>query len=91
MANLIHIERPMSIMPASIMAEAFTPAYKEEKPKQKYLLTVKEAAQIYGIGQNKIRKIIREHEGADFILWNGNRSLLKSPLWEDFLRETTSI
>ena len=36
---------------------------------QKYTLTVEEASLYFRIGQAKLRRLINENEGADFILW----------------------
>ena len=44
---------------------------------QKYTLTLEEAAQYFGVSYKKLRLFCREHADEDFILWNGNRALLK--------------
>lgn len=43
---------------------------------EKVLLTVEEAAALTGLGENKIRKI-SEGDKCPFVLWNGNKRMLK--------------
>lgn len=52
---------------------------------ERYTLTVEEAAQYFRIGENKIRKIIKDNKDADFILWNGNRPQIKRVLFEQYI------
>lgn len=52
---------------------------------ERYTLSVEEAAVYFRIGENKLRKIISEHEDADFILWNGNRPQIKRILFEKYI------
>ena len=52
---------------------------------ERYTLSVEEAAVYFGIGENKLRKIIGENEDADFILWNGNRPQIKRILFEKYI------
>ena len=44
---------------------------------EKYSLSIEQAADYFGIGQKKLRQIVADHEGADFILYNGNRVQIK--------------
>lgn len=60
---------------------------------EKYLLTVDEAVQYFGIGEKKIRTLIAENLGTDycFTVQIGNKSLINRHKFEDFLNQTTSI
>ena len=46
---------------------------------------MEEAAQYFRIGENKIRKIIKDNKDADFILWNGNRPQIKRAMFEKYI------
>lgn len=50
----------------------------------KYALTIKEAANYFNIGENKIRELIKQPE-CDFALFVGNRTLIKKKLMENYL------
>lgn len=52
---------------------------------EKYTLTIEEAAAYFRIGENKLRKIVSEDKGAEYILWNGNRPQIKRKLFEKFV------
>ena len=52
---------------------------------EKYLLTVEEAAQYFGIGESKLRKLAEENEDSEYILCNGNRRLYKRKLFEEYI------
>lgn len=60
---------------------------------EKYMLTVDEAVQYFGIGEKKIRMLIAEHSDTDlcFTVQIGNKSLINRKKFEDFLNRTTSI
>lgn len=58
---------------------------------KRYLISVSEASEYYHIGENKMRAIIEEHIGDEFIIMNGNRALLKREKFEKFLDETTVV
>ena len=60
---------------------------------EKYMLTVDEAVQYFGIGEKKIRNLIAENLGTDycFTVQIGNKSLINRHKFEDFLNQTTSI
>ena len=52
---------------------------------EQYTMSIEEAAQYFRIGENKIRKIVKENKDADFILWNGNRPQIKRTLFERYI------
>lgn len=43
----------------------------------RYLLTVNEAACYFNIGAKKMRTLVSEHEGAKWMIYNGNRIMIK--------------
>ena len=48
---------------------------------RKYTLSVQEAARYFRIGDKKMRKLIEENPGANYILWNGTRPQIKRRLF----------
>ena len=52
---------------------------------ERYALTVAEAADYFRIGESKLRRIISEDCEAEYILWNGNRVLIKRKMFENFV------
>lgn len=46
-------------------------------PHEKYLLTIDEAAEYSGIGENRLREIINEHDELDFIILRGEKKKQK--------------
>jgi excisionase family DNA binding protein len=68
--------------------------YKKSVPIwEKYMLTVDEAAQYFGIGEKKIRMLIAENTNTDFCftVQIGNKSLINRHKFEDFLNHTTAL
>ena len=51
----------------------------------KYTLTLEEAAKYFGISYKKLRIFCKEHADADFLLWSGNRALIKRELFAKYL------
>ena len=60
---------------------------------EKYMLTVDEAVQYFGIGEKKIRLLISENVDSDycFTVQVGNKSLINRHKFEEFLNQTTSL
>lgn len=58
--------------------------------KDKVLLTLEEAATYTGIGINKLRSL-SDSEQCPFVLWNGNKRLLKRKTLEEYLEKQYSI
>ena len=60
---------------------------------EKYMLTVDEAVQYFGIGEKKIRMLIAYHSDTDlcFTFQIGNKSLINRQKFEKFLNNTTSL
>lgn len=57
---------------------------------EKYTLSINEAAQYFGIGINKMRRLAEENLG-DFAVYSGNRYLIIRSKLEEFLQKTSSI
>jgi len=58
---------------------------------EKYILSIKEAAQYFRIGEKKLRKLANENPNARYILWNGNRAQIKRAEFEKFINDTNAI
>ena len=60
---------------------------------EKYMLTVDEASQYFGIGEKKIRMLIAENLSTEecFTVQVGNKSLVNRKKFEHFLNKTTSL
>lgn len=58
---------------------------------EKYTLTVEEASAYFGIGDKKLRKLIDENKGAEYLMTNGTKYLIKRKLFEKFIDQTSSI
>ncbi len=58
---------------------------------KKYTLSIEEAADYFGIGQKKIRKIVDENPTADFILKNGSNTKIKRGKFEMYVDQTSCI
>ncbi|MCI9595417.1 MAG: helix-turn-helix domain-containing protein [Lachnospiraceae bacterium] len=61
------------------------------QPQNKYLLPIEEAAQYFGIGEKKLRKIITENLDSGLVIQNGVKYLIKRQQFEAFLNNVTSI
>ena len=58
--------------------------------KDKYLLTIKEAALYFNIGENKLRELTNDYN-CSFVIWNGNKRLIKRKEFERFLDDSFSL
>ena len=58
---------------------------------EKYMLTLREAAEYFHIGEKKMRQIVDENMDAKFLLENGNRVMIKRKLFEEYLDTATVI
>ena len=57
---------------------------------EKSNLTLEEASKYFGIGINKLRDLTND-EKCDFVLWCGNKRLIKRKKLEDYLSKSYSI
>lgn len=53
-------------------------------PCDKYMLTIKESAEYFGIGSKKLRRMAEDNEGS-FSVYMGNRYLIIRPRFEEYL------
>ena len=58
---------------------------------EKYMLTLREAAEYLHIGEKKMRQIVEENMDAKFLLGNGNRVMIKKKLFEEYLNNVSVI
>lgn len=60
---------------------------------EKYMLSVDEATQYFGIGEKKLRILISEYMDSEycFVVKVGNKSLINRHKFEEFLDLTSSI
>ena len=58
---------------------------------EKYMLTLREAAEYFHIGEKKMRQIVDENMDANFLLESGNRITIKRKLFEEFLDRASVI
>ena len=57
---------------------------------EKFMLTIKEAAPYYNIGQKKLRRMAEDHLGV-FSVYSGNRYLIIRPKFEEFILNSSEI
>ena len=58
---------------------------------EKYTLTIREAAEYFHIGEKRLRQIVEENPGADFMIMNGNRVMIKRKLFEKYIDEADAV
>ena len=58
---------------------------------EKYVLTIKEAARYFGIGENKLRRLAAGKPTASWVILNGNRILIKRRQLEKILDSQDQI
>lgn len=58
--------------------------------REKYLLTIKEAAAYFNIGEKKMRRLAEDNLGS-FAVYSGNRYLVIRPKFEEFICKTSTI
>ena len=58
---------------------------------EKYMLTLREAAEYFHIGEKKMRQTVDENMDAKFLLENGNRIMIKKKLFEEYLNNASVI
>lgn len=57
---------------------------------EKSNLTIEEAADYFGIGQNKLRELTSD-DNCSFVLWCGSKRLIKRKAFERYLENMYSI
>lgn len=58
---------------------------------EKFLLSVKEASDLFGIGQHRLRKILSEDYECKYHLMIGRVIKIKREQFEDFINKTSQI
>ena len=58
---------------------------------EKYMLTLREAAEYFHIGEKKLRQIVEENMDANCLLTSVNRIMIKRKLFEEFLDSSSVI
>lgn len=58
---------------------------------EKSNLTLDEAAAYFNVGINKLREMLNQKECEPYILWVGNRRLIKRKSFEQYLEKAFSI
>ena len=58
---------------------------------EKCMLTLREAAEYFHIGEKKMRQIVDENMDANFLLTSGNRVMIKRKLFEEYLNAASVI
>lgn len=58
---------------------------------EKYMMTVREAAEYFGIGEHKLRELLDDNVEKNLSVWNGNRQLIRRKRFEEFLDEVDNI
>lgn len=58
---------------------------------EKYILTIEEAAQYFGVGTSKLRRMAEQNPTADWRLENGNRTLIKRKQFERYIDSLSVI
>ena len=58
---------------------------------EKYMLTLREAAEYFHIGEKKMRQIVDDNLDANFLLESGNRIMIKRKLFEEYLDSASVI
>lgn len=58
---------------------------------EKSNLTLEEASAYFGIGINKLRDITNDKSYSKYVIWCGNKRLIKRKLFDEYLEKTYSI
>ena len=57
----------------------------------RYMLTIREAAEYFGIGEHKLRNLLDKNPEKNLSVWNGNRQLIRRKRLEEYLDDCDSI
>lgn len=58
---------------------------------EKYMLTIKEAAEYFHIGEQKLRTFIDQNSGEPYLITIGNRTMVKRKMFEEYLNGLGAI
>ena len=70
-----------AVLEAQENNKIFVPIYHKSN------LSIDEAAEYFNIGKNKLRELIKE-ETCEYVLYVGNRALIKRKSFEEYLNQT---
>ena len=57
----------------------------------KFVLTFEEACAFFSIREKRLRRLIHANEGAEWILYVGNRHYIKRGLFEKYINNTACL
>lgn len=58
---------------------------------ERYTLTIEEASNYFGIGENKLRRLVEQNKNANWLLMNGNRIQIKRKQFEKTIDKIDTI
>ena len=64
---------------------------KQVQIKDKFCLTIDEAAVYFNIGEKKLRQIVSDYLDSGFVIQNGVKVLIKRKRFEEFLGDITAL
>lgn len=64
---------------------------KQVQIKDKFCLTIDEAAEYFNIGEKKLRKMVVDYLDSGFVIQNGVKVLIKRKRFEEFLEDLTAL
>ena len=59
--------------------------------RERYCLTINEAAAYFGVGQKRMRKLVIDNVGTDAVIQNGVKYLVKRQKFEEIFSKLTSV
>ena len=57
----------------------------------RYMMTIDEAGAYFHIVARKMRELVKEHEGAKWMLYNGQRIMIKKEMFAKWLDQQAAI
>ncbi|MGN0990226.1 MAG: excisionase [Candidatus Ventricola sp.] len=58
---------------------------------ERYMLSVEEASVYFHIGVNRLRRLIKENQSADWVLWNQSHALIKRKKFEQLIDSINAL
>lgn len=58
---------------------------------KKYMMTIREAAEYFHLGEKTLRQIVESAPDAKYLMRHGNRIMIKRKAFEKFLNKKTEI
>lgn len=66
-------------------------SFNDRRLGDKFLMSIRDAATYFSIGENKIRQIVKENPDAKLSVMSGNRVLIKRKAFESFLERCECV